>query len=565
MVAAIVPDNLARQTHMFRTQHFRDYVQPSLPRRPIFVDELDVGTIKLGLGWQARNPRDGSLVQGKVECLTYLSSLVKRLEDELCGDIHQFDRLKTIRMLMRNHEAAVVDRERWSRTAAAVLSLHKDKTGAMETITHHEFELNSVFQATRLLSEIVICECPLSGGVAPAESDLSRLMAKMMSIQRLGSWSDSIRWDVMEPYLKIRPLGDIHAKLDFDHDIVGPFARTTAEMRVNEAIEGYASNLAKPEARRKVEEVVEAPFLAAWKEETGASLEEMLLFVDYLEDMGIREGQAVLSVPRSKLLNVEIGGKSLSQDANRTIVDFLTLQSRPKWRIVPQGYEDSDRQPWRFRRRLSVLRRPLLQINDSDDPTIVVAPGMLADAFTYMFGNYYRGDFPGRQLRRAMRSWAGTLRDRTGNEFSRKVAQRLTDLGWKTQPELKVTQLLQRGFERDYGDVDVLAWNPEKGRVLIVECKDVQYRKTYGEIAEQLSDFRGDIGPDGKRDYLRRHLDRVALIHEHLPVVAKFVGLPELTTVESHLIFKNPVPMQFALKHMAQQVSVSTYEELDRL
>jgi hypothetical protein len=212
-----------------------------------------------------------------------------------------------------------------------------------------------------------------------------------------------------------------------------------------------------------------------------------------------------------------------------------------------------------------VLRKPLLQIDDADDPTIVVAPGLLRDAVMYMIGNYHRGDFPHRQLKNAMRSWAGTLRARVGRRFNREVANRLKELGWQAESEVKVTKLLRRGFKIDYGDVDVLAWNQNLGRVLIIECKDVQYRKAYGEIAEQLADFRGEVLPNGERDNLRKHLDRIELISQHLQALAKYLSMPAIKAVESHLIFKNPVPMEYVLKHMATQVSVGIFDKLDKL
>jgi hypothetical protein len=257
-------------------------------------------------------------------------------------------------------------------------------------MARHDFKLNAVFQATRLLCEIAICECPLSGGRAPSESDLSRLMAKITAVQHLGGWSDAIRWDVMEPYLKIRPLGDVHAKLGFVDDIIAPFARATADMRVTEAVENYAENFAGPDAYHPSENVFEEQFLNAWRDETGAALDELRLFVDFLEDIGIREQKAVLTIPTSKLQNVAVDGHSLPDTTSFTIIDFLISRSRPKWQDVPETYEDVDRQPWRFRRRLSVLRKPLLQVDDTDDPTIVVAPGLLRDAVMYMIASYHR-------------------------------------------------------------------------------------------------------------------------------------------------------------------------------
>lgn len=562
LVAAIVPDNRARHAHMFRTHAFRDYVQGSLPRDPVAIDEMDAATLRLGLGWRIRDRSNGSLVDGKEACLAYLNALVKSIEEDLCGWLGTFDRAETLRILLRNHEAAIIDRERWSRTAAAVVSLARDKTAAMAMMARHDYELNAVFQSTRLLSEIAICECPLVGGRRPAQSDLSLLMAMMMTVTHYGGWSDAIRWDVMEPRLKIRTLGDVHARLGFIEEILEPFARTTTDMRTQEAIESYSSNLMLSDDGRSLEDIFEPQFLEAWRKEAGATLDEFLSFVEYVERLGMDEGTAALKLPRSRLETVKLDKGALPNDTASAIIEFLTLRSRPKWRQVPKGYHDSDRQPWRFRRRLSVLRKPLLQIDDADDPTIMVAPGILRDALIYMVGGYHRGDFPARQLQPAMRSWAGTLRDSAGRKFSREVAARLKELGWEAESEVKVTKLLKRGFDRDYGDVDVLAWNPVLGRVLIVECKDVQYRKTYGEVAEQLADFRGEVWPDGRRDYLLRHLDRIDIISQHLPAVAKYVGMTASRGVESHLIFKNPVPMEFALKHMGERVSVGIFDRL---
>jgi hypothetical protein len=213
IVDAIVPDDLARQTHAFRTQRFRDYVQRSLPRSPITIDQADDAALKLGLGWRARARSVGAIIEGKTDCTAFLNRLVKVVEDELCDELRGFDRVATIEFALRNHEAAVVDRDRWSRTAAAVLSLHEDKEATLATMALHDFKLNAVFLASRLLVEIALCECPLEGGRKPGSLDLSRLMAKAMLPFGMGGWSDAMRWDVMEPRLRVTPLGDVHANL----------------------------------------------------------------------------------------------------------------------------------------------------------------------------------------------------------------------------------------------------------------------------------------------------------------------------------------------------------------
>jgi hypothetical protein len=99
----------------------------------------------------------------------------------------------------------------------------------------------------------------------------------------------------------------------------------------------------------------------------------------------------------------------------------------------------------------------------------------------------------------------------------------------------------------------------------VIECKDLQYKKTDGEIAEQLGDFRGRLRRDGKPDYLLRHLNRIEVIRSHTSEVRKYARLQTEPKIESHLVFKNPVPMQFAWERMERAVTLHTYRELDRI
>ena len=158
-------------------------------------------------------------------------------------------------------------------------------------------------------------------------------------------------------------------------------------------------------------------------------------------------------------------------------------------------------------------------MDDQDDPTIIFAPGQLRDGFAYMLGNLLRGEFPQQQLSPKMKRWAGRAADQKGAAFTLEVAKKLEEFGWNTDTEVALTKMLAGPQERNFGDVDVLAWDKDSRRVLIIECKDVHYRKTFGEIAEQLADFQGGLRENGKPDYLRKHLDRVELIQNNLDAV----------------------------------------------
>ena len=59
---------------------------------------------------------------------------------------------------------------------------------------------------------------------------------------------------------------------------------------------------------------------------------------------------------------------------------------------------------------------------------------------------------------------------------------------------------------------------------LVMECKDLQFRKTYGEIAEQVMDFADELNDVGKPDLLRKHLDRVDLLESRCSAVSRYLG-----------------------------------------
>lgn len=564
LVDKIVPSNKARQTHRFRAREFRDFVHEQLSSPPVLIDDFDDATPRLGLGWRSRDRSLGDEISGKSECTEYLNALVTSVEDEVCSEVRSFNRQALIEFALLQHERAVLDRDRWRGTSGAVLALRKDQQAAAEKIADHEFKLNAVFQATRLLVEIAVCECPVEGGRELGDLDFCRLMSKILIASHFGGCSDAIRWDAMEPRLRITPLGDVHLNYDYFDNVLVPFGKAGVSDTVASAIENYGKQLEEDEARDEISSAFPSDFVSAWHEEFGFDLEAQRPVIDCLENLGITESKALLAMRRSELIEVVQAQTELNMEKAAIILDGWTLSPRAGWKHIPEGYKDADRQPWRFGRRLSVLRRPIIQIDKESDPILILASGLLRDSFSYVVGNYYRGAFPQWQITsRGMKKWTGTIFDEDGRKFSAKVADKVRAHGWKAETEVKVTKLLRKGFERDFGDVDVVAWEPSSGKVVLMECKDLKYKKTTGEIAEQISDFRGEFDSRGKPDLLRKHLDRVALIQQHEAELAQFVDMHRIVQIEHMLVFRNPVPMRYAWGALGARTQLHTYADLD--
>jgi hypothetical protein len=566
LVGRICPNTQARYLHRFQARAYRDFIRERGARQPLLIDDVDGGTCKLGLAWRVLARGSVTEVSGITECTAFLNAVVTTILDDICGTLKQLDRRRFVDAVLRNHEAVECDRDRWRRTASANLALHTDRNAALATIVEREGRLNACAIASRILLEAAICECPLEGGRDSGKLDLTRLMTQIMIAFHWGGYSDAIHWGGTEPRLRITPLGDIHFDQTFIDTIYKPFGRIASERDVHDAVEKYPARFAPNEIPPAVASVLEGEFLSAWEAEFGISVDGMRDFLDHLEEACFQHVDSTIVMPRAEVVRMMGDAIRRPEAFASSVLEQFTLTPRKAWRVVDPGFTNRDWYPWRFRRRLSVLRRPFLQLGDGESPDLTFAPGLVREAFALTVMTLDGGEIPDAQMRsRQMRSWLGGRNHRQRLEFNTAVAERMRELGWEVLREVKPTALTRARLDHNYGDVDVVAWRPGSGRVLLMECKDVQYHKTLGEVAEQLRDFRGELLPNGSPDLLRKHLDRIEVLQGYPTEIAKTLKLRAPICLEGHIVFKNPVPMRFISDRLADRIKLSLFDELDRL
>ena len=573
LINAIVPNDRVRQTHAFPAVSFRDFIQHKLPRRPTFINDDDTSTLKLFLGWKVRDRKLGAVVQGRSECTTYLRQLVEYLENKLINFLSQFEKKSVLKRLIINYEAAICDQKTWERTAAAISALHEDKGQALDEILKHQSKLNAVFQSSRVLVEVANCVCGLDEGEAFGEFDLAKSMAMMIEIIEFGNWSDAIHFGAMEPKLKIAPLGDVLANHDFYEQVVVPYGQAGIRSNVERNIEEYGKHFSEPP--QKTDDSDQQPslekdlFSKAWECELGVPVEALGKFVAACEEIGIADEEPCSLVRKSEIRCRLLELKPELEPHLDKIFEEFSLPPRSDWKSVPVGFHDFDRHPWKIRRLLSVLRRPLIQLNDAEDPEIYLWPGMLGDGCKYTFNLYQKAEFREKQIRsKEMLRWNGKTKDKTS--FNELVAKKLRKLGWNAESDVGLTKILGRSQDAELGnikrlgDVDVLAWDQHSDRVVAIECKDLMYRKTPGEIAEQLSSFRGELDAKGKPDLLLKHLNRVNALRKNVASLRKFLGKSEVC-LEEYLLFSGQVPMGYAREGIRSRANMLLFDEIGTL
>ncbi|POR52638.1 hypothetical protein CYD53_105303 [Bosea psychrotolerans] len=559
LLRKIVPSTEARQLHAFAPQDFRDHVRDSVPSKIVEISRFDDASQRLGLGWHGI-PRPGGTVRGRDECTKVLNTITTAAEEMFCEQLKQFERHALIRRVVENHEASIIDKARWERTSGAVLDLSANPQETREEVSKSIQKANATGLASRIILEAALCECPVGAGFEVADFDLSNLMALAMTIHHLGGYSDAIRYEGMRPEIRISPAGEVQIDVSFFQAIVTPVGESFVTGQIDRSRRDYSELLRSPEplTEEHATSQTDASFAAAWEAEMGISLGNFRTALEVLENRMVKLGKAWEILPRPALL------QHLSEcvDCAEQFITSLEFLPRDGWKNVPPPYTDQDRQPWRFRRRLSVAQRPLLRLEPSPGSDVVIAPGMIRDAFRIQLYNFYYGQYDLSSIAsKEMRSWRERIVAKEATEFEERVVTRLQQLGWQAKRSAKFSHILGRKLSEDPGDIDVLAWHSD-GRVMLLECKDLQFAKTSSEIAKQLYKFRGKMDEKGRHDLLGKHLKRIELARENTTAFQSHLHLPE-AKIDGALVFAHTVPMSFAAERIGHNVKLLAFAQLE--
>ena len=560
LMAEIVPSPDARQMHAFAPQEFRDRVRDAIASPPVLMSWLDDAALRIGHGWHGID-RPGGNLHGKSKCCDALNKITRALEEEFCQELSKFERCALVEAAVANHEAAAYDRSTWHRTSAALIGMAEDESTVRNKIAEHQAKLNVVSLTSRILIEAGLSECPFGTGETPANIDLSRLMAKASAIFYLGGYSDAIHYGGMNPEVRISPAGQVQIDPTFFDVIVEPAGRSLADKVIDEHRERYTSLLQEPDLEaRPLNEILEREFLEAWQEEVGVSLEDCRDVLQALQFRLVDAGCGWETMSRPDLIAF------LEKHIQSPEAYIAGLGSIPQksWKDVPTGFVDQDRRPWRFRRRLGVYRRPLLCLSDSDDAPMLIVPGLLGDSLQAMMHNYYAAEMDQEYLISSkMRKWWNHVQDREAKQFEELTCVELKKIGWESTSRKKFSEILGKGLQQDPGDIDVLAWHPD-GRIIVIECKNLQFAKTPSEIAKQLSKFQGSTDRNGRPDLLAKHLNRVKLAREYIAEFRDYTGV-QANTIEGALVFARSVPMIFARRQIVRSARYLTVDQLSSL
>lgn len=233
-------------------------------------------------------------------------------------------------------------------------------------------------------------------------------------------------------------------------------------------------------------------------------------------------GGKVTKVSRTRL--VEVTGKTGGVAAN--VLDALTLGKRTH--LLPEGGQDHRGiLPWVFNRKLSLLWRPIVKIEND----YFIAMRGLMEAVEYQIHQLLQGRGP---REGPCESLISLVIDKRGKALTDAVAGLYQDaIRYAAVKNFKGKNKL--ALPKELGDIDVLVFDLKRMRVEVIEAKNYFMAKTPREIASQHRELF--VSEGGKLCMADRHKRRVKWVKSNLSeLLVEFKQKPGAWTVRGFMV-----------------------------
>lgn len=521
--------------------------------------------------WMKENGHDiAGKLNTKTEKVDFLHKGVDVLLDKLARRLSSFDTLWLLRMLMQNHETLVYQREHNRVLQPAQILCFGENESKRKEFFDAEKRLADAGISTRAMIEYIAATQYRGGGVKPGNDNVESLLAIMNEVVSIGGICDAIHLDVANYTIEKLGSGRYGIYDDVFSDNVGEFAATRTIESVNGQIEDFESKMARmavrPDTKEKNKDAELEEIDVAFLEDWGVSYSNILQFLYVCYIIAMKQQKSVIEMEESQLIKaMQEHCTELTEDLAKKCIIRLSLDKRENYLTPPVGLAGKDIFPWAYNRELSYLRRPVIRYQ-YDEGTVMCMFGFRSciQAGIQLSDLLYSGRL--RYVGRKIETLLGKFEAIKGSVFNDEVRSFLAKIPTMRVWEHDVT-IKSGGYftaDKDYGDIDVMAYDTSRDILYLIECKNTNPAKNIKEMKTEMDEYlgRGDNPErDKKRALVLKHLRRHRWVTEHINEVAKRIGVAVTPRVKSMMLTATVIPTSY-LKREKIPMSILNYPEL---
>lgn len=533
----------ARWRHSFLAQRPIDMLK-ALGLVPRFraIPKSAGALVKTGLGWRSWQRSNGYLIKGKADCRAFLDDQHNWLLHSLLTEVAKYDRDSLVGECLNAIQAAQGEGRGWQESALALQSIH-GRQEDFDVSFNQGGMANAVIRAATMLVELAISESPISGGRSVGYFDFDELQAHAALLFKNADTIPALEGGWLKSEIRIAPTGDVLLDRSFEEESLQKSAESRHQSERDAKSESQVNTDNDTGGITDPGEALTSAIVA----EFGVDDDLYLGFANALAIIAETVNASVFSMRRSEL-RMAVNGQDEQLRDLAPLIDRYTLHCRAGWTATHVGAIARDYDLAKFDRRYSLIGRPIVAIDDDDDPLLMIAPGVVERSVFHNLGGALTGGLQNEfWSSREMQKFASKRGDETGLAFNDELAHTLITMGLEAHASAKLTWCLNHQGTDDVkrlGDVDVLVFSPDQTRVWVIEAKDLKMCRTLGETARRLSEYQGKPKSNGKPDNLMKHLARVDYIRKHAVDLQKRFHLQELPSVSGMVVVGSPQPME---------------------
>ena len=543
LINKVITKNM-RILHIFNTDLLYEFAQKRATNFEwTYADEIFTRAKILK---KVSNEESGTILKSK-DAQVFLNTLFENIFLHIKSRLKLFDRKSLIYKLIEIYESELHKNEHWNKTIGAVISLYEDGNKIAELKNR---DRDAIKKSTQILLEIAICECPENADKRVSNWDIDELLAEILLLIEVATDSDILKNNLCVPEIKIENNGEYTIDRNFLQTLIRPYVRDSTFLIYKQKTQKYKELYESYQTDGNELPQINENFIL----EFGLSIKDLSKICNSLFKIAIKKDSLVVETTIDEI-EKRCKEDGLSCKAVKSFIDSFTIFHRPNWENPPDGFTTKDIFPSKYNRRLSFNVRPLLVFSKSDAGRVFYGIKNVYMAMNYLLYQIKEGNFPIEFFKsKQMKSLCGEINNKKGDEFNKKVADKLKRLKWNIKLNLKMSEL---EASNEFGDIDILAW--KNHQIKIIESKRLRPVRNTNEIVNSLKRFKGE-----NNDLLQKHSNRVKWVKNNLNSLKRIVKfVPNLDHINGVIVTNILIPSQYVDYLSIDFDSIITIDDLE--
>lgn len=419
-----------------------------------------------------------------------VNDVVSHFYNKLRTLLQDYDGEDIIQKLLSLYEAAIQKREAYNLEIIPKIECFKNYTDIHAQVSKQSKKNTEISLALRCLIEHIVAE-PINGAKKLDIAALDSCVADMIHIINWGFVSDSLNFNITDTKISLLKSGRIGTDKSFDENVLSRYAQSKVNENIFYRNKYLSKTFSLPEIKTETKHE-ETDFDRAFHSEFKISYDDCVGINQLAIGLAFDEEESVCVIKELDFITHLIEEYNIEEETIVTYISNFSLFNRGKVQNVREhGFKNEDFYPWRYNRKLSLLRKPLIITQKDNERYLYFGARSLYDFMLNLTSLISHGRFKANSAE--MKSFLSQVNNENGKEFTNEIYSFLKeklegkDVIVKREIGIKPNGVLRNN--EDIGDIDVLLIDNDNKRVINIECKYLNEPRTPYEMYLELMKF----------------------------------------------------------------------------